>query len=400
MTDPVAKALEWSGVRALQPVWDELARRMGASDRPVRRVKVVGLDDAGRRALASLFGNPRVPTEAELRIDTGKLAQAFGLDYAGLRSLVEELCGPIENRAAARDAESKARRGLWEAAEARLGTRIPRTLVKLRAAGVPGGDVEAHAQVLERLAVVLERLPLSESLPLPMLAWKIYGDPHALDVVDAVGKYLGVAATELAGPDAAESTRRALATFGVVGDRLSTTTVTFGVRAQPNTPAGAMLETAASVSMPVNISGAMLDAGTPRFTQRRWLCVENPSIVEACTLEGIDIPLVCTSGWLSHDTQLLLRLAVQQEIELVYAGDYDEEGLEIARWMAELFGATIAMSAAVYLGADHGRAPPWPGRIPRTPWDEALARAIEERRRVVYQEDPSVWRGLVQGFSC
>src|SRR5690606_26973408 len=132
--------------------------------------------------------------------------------------------------------------------------------------------------------------------------------------------------------------------------------------------------------------------------QRRWLCVENPSIVEACTLGGFDVPIVCTSGWPSNDTRLLFSLAVCQGIELIHAADYDEYGLDMASRMIEHFGATIAMSADVYLRADHKRAPPWSGRIPRTPWDEELARAIEKERRVVYQEDPVVWHELVRGI--
>jgi uncharacterized protein (TIGR02679 family) len=205
---------------------------------------------------------------------------------------------------------------------------------------------------------------------------------------------------ELAGSPGAEpdgiAVRRALQSLGVVVDRLSSPTITYGLRAQPDSPVGRLLEAAAEVQTPLSISGAMLDAAVPRLQQRRWLCVENPSVVEAALRTNYAGPLVCTSGWPSLDTQRLLDLARRQEIELYYAGDYDSVGLAIANFMWTRYGAHVAMTKSAYLAADLDRAPEWGDEgIPRTPWDVELADIIRAKRRIVYQEDPAVWRALV-----
>ena len=402
--DPLDLALAWDGLRSLGPIWEELARRMGASDRPVCRIRVSGLDDQGRRTLASLLRLQRVPVQPIVTLDAVKIGSALGLeDEAQLRLLVERIRGPIGNRAADRAATSEARAALWRRATERLGVRTPETLARIRAAGVPDGAVDAHAQVLEMLADSLDSLPSKPPVPLPVLAWQVSGNPHALDADTACGRYLQLGAVELAGEWSAErepngsTIRRALQDLGVMVDRISSTTITYGLRAQPGSPLGRLLEAAGATRTPVGISGAMLDGASPRFPQRSWLCVENPSVVEGAMLAGCAGPLVCTAGWPSIDAQRLLDLARAQGIDLYYAGDYDSVGLAIANFMATRYEATIVMTEAAYLSADLRRAPAWGDAhaIPSTPWDEALADAIRDKRRVVYQEDPAVWRKLL-----
>ncbi len=403
--DPVDRAMEWDGLRPLGPVWEELARRMGASERPVRRIVVTGLDDRGRRSLASLLGLRRLPDQPAVALDAAKLAAALGLGReAELRRLVERICGPIGNRAAARAASLEARAALWSRVDERLGARVPGTLGRIRAAGVPGGDVDEHWRALALLADTLDRLPPASPVPLPMLAWQISGDPHVLDANTTCGRYLQIAAAEMAGIGSADrepdgsAARRALQELGVIVDRLSSAVITYGLRAQSDSPLGRMLEAGAAVATPVHVSGALLDAGLPRFSSGRWLCVENPSVVEAAVLAGYTGALVCTSGWPSLDAQRLLEAGRAQGIEVHYAGDYDTAGLLIADFMASRYGAKIAMTRAMYLAADLERASEWPeaGAVPPTPWDEGLAEAIRDRRRVVYQEDPAVWCELME----
>lgn len=405
MTDePVELAMAWDGLHALGPIWEELARRMGASDRHVRRIKIGGLDEQGRRTLASLLGLQRIPDQRIVTLDAAKIASALGLeDAAQLRLLVERVRGPIGNRAADRAATSEARAALWRRAAERLGVRTPRTLARIRAAGVPDGAMDAHAHLLEILADSLDSLPWKPPIPLPVLAWRVSGNPHALDANTTCGRYLQLGAVELVGEWSAErepngiTARRALQDLGVMVDRISSTTITYGLRAQPGSPLGQLLESAGATRTPVGISGAMLDGASPRFSQRSWLCVENPSVVEGAMLAGSAGPLVCTAGWPSIDAQRLLDMARAQGIDLYYAGDYDAVGLAIAKFMATRHEAAIVMTKAAYLSADLQRAPAWgdANAIPSTPWDEALADAIRKKRRIVYQEDPAVWRELL-----
>ena len=402
--DPVDLAMAWDGLRPLGPIWEELARRMGASDRPVRRIKVGGLDEQGRRTLASLLGLRRIPEQRIVTLDAVKIASALGLeDEAQLRLLVERVRGPIGNRAAERAATSEARAVLWRRAAERLGVRTPQTSARIRAAGVPDGAVDAHAELLEMLADSLDSLPSKPPVPLPVLAWRVSGNPHALDADTTCGRYLQLGAVELVGEWSVErepngiTVRRAFQDLGVIVDRISSTTITYGLRAQPSSPLGQLLEAAGATRTPVGISGAMLDGASPRFSRRSWLCVENPSVVEGAMLAGIAGPLVCTAGWPSIYAPRLLDMARTQGIDLYYAGDYDSVGLAIANFMATRYEAAIVMTKATYLSADLQRAPAWGDEhaIPSTPWDETLADAIRDKRRIVYQEDPAVWRELL-----
>ncbi|MCH9684947.1 MAG: DUF2399 domain-containing protein [Deltaproteobacteria bacterium] len=400
LPDPIEAAATWEGTRRLGPVWDELARRMGASERPVRRIDVVGLDADGRRALAGLLGLRRIPEESKVTITISKFATALQLDDQSLRGLVERLRGPLDNRAAIRAAEAEARSTLWAEAEARLGSRIPATLARLRAAGVPDGDVGKHRRRLRRLADALDRIPCDPPMPLPMLAWEVSGDPHALDHKRRLAGMLSAAVVELCGHGdrglgEALTVRTSMLSLGVLPDRLSTPTIAFGLRASEKTPLGRLLEAAAEASVPVTVPGALLDAGIPEFRNSQWLCVENPSLVEAAAQARSPRAIVCTSGWASADTQRLLHAAVDQGVRLAYAGDFDGEGLKIAAWMSVRFAVGIEMSAKAYGSADLDRALPWRGDVPDTPWDPGLAAAIRRHRRIVYQEDPQIWRDLV-----
>lgn len=292
---------------------------------------------------------------------------------------------------------------LWRRATERLGVRTPLTLARLRAAGIPGGDVDAHAQVLELLADCLDSLPSMPAVPLPVLALQLSGDPHALDADKTCGRYLQLAAVELAGEwdDAREpdgvTVRRTLQNIGVIADRISSPTITYGLGAQTDSPLAALLEAAATNRTAVGICGAMLDRASPRFLQQRWLCVENQLLVELATLRACDGPIVCTAGWPSIDAQRLLDLACEQGIEMRYAGDYDLVGLNIAKFMLTRYEAAILMNRASYVAADLQRAPEWTREeaIPSTPWDSELAIAIREKRRIVYQVDPAVWQELL-----
>lgn len=402
--DPVDTAADWPGVESLRPVWQELAKRMSASDRPVRTIVVTGLDERCRKTLASLLKLSHVPQEPAIRLSAAKLGDALGLyDETQLRCLVERVLGPIGNRAASRDEAARLRRNLWALAERQVGSRIPNTLTRIRSAGVPSSDLSGYERNLDLLARALNQLPLNPPSALPLFAWRLTGDPHSLDEQTTLGRFLQLAAVELAGYSLEEpnavTIRRALQSVGVLVDRLSTTTITYGHRATQDSPLGELLLAALALKMPLNVSGTLLDSGEPAFLDSMWLCVENPSVVEAARLTGYNGPIVCTAGWPSTDTQRLLEIARSQNIDLRYAGDYDSQGLAIANFMVARFGARIDMTTTAYLAADQELSQHWgDAPIPNTPWDPQLADTIRKERRVVYQEDPAIWRALFSHF--
>lgn len=391
----VLKVVRWAKDRPhLEPVWRELHRRMGASERPVRTI-MVELNRRAAEALTSLFGRASPMTPGKQRVKVAALQSALGVDGVGLRDLIERLVGPVENRARTRAEADEARERLFAELQCRVGALVPQTLARLRLAG----DLDAVSTSLLWIADLLGDLPLQRPLPSPILAWERTGDPHALDAKRSARLFLLSALAELREVDADDAERfelrRAAGRAGVVFDRLSSPTLTWALRAEPSTPAGRLLELAAADDAPAHLSSAMLDRGVPTLTNERVLCVENPSVVEWLQLTGQRIPVVCSSGWPSLDTQRLLAELSDAGVALQYAGDYDRSGLEIADFMREHFSVVVRMNAGVYRAARGSLAPRWDGDVPDTPWCPELRRAICERGIVVYQEDPVVRQDLV-----
>lgn len=382
-------------------MWRELHRRLGASDRAVTTISVE-LDDAAAVALSALLGQASRLPRGRTRLRVAKLRDALGVDDAGLRAVVERLVGPLENRARARADAIRAREGLWRALQARIGAVAPRTMDRLRTSGVASGDdLDAFAAAMDTLAGVLEALPLDQPSPAPILAWELLGDPHGLDSDSVVHRWLTAAVAERAGLEgvdtATHEVREAARASGIVFDRLSTPTLTWGLRAEPSTPAGRLLELCARDRTPVHLTTAILDRGTPELLSRRVLCVENPSVIEWLHLTDRPVPAVCTSGWPSTDAQRLLSTLREQGVGVDYAGDYDATGLAIANLMRERFGVTVQMTAQAYRAARRELAPAWQGEVPATPWCPALRRAIEEVGVIVYQEDTAILAALAAG---
>jgi hypothetical protein len=96
----------------LAPLWQALHRRMSTS-RPVLRVKVGPLDIRQQTAFADLFGSSRLPGEyrtVSVADVDAVLSEVVGTDSY---TVVEQLVGPVGNRAADRAAEAATRQQLW-----------------------------------------------------------------------------------------------------------------------------------------------------------------------------------------------------------------------------------------------------------------------------------------------
>jgi uncharacterized protein (TIGR02679 family) len=376
----------------LAPLWAELARRFGASDRPVRSVRLRGLTPPQRDALADLLGSVRLPA-SETTVRVAEVCSALRIDEPTLRALVERLAGPIDDRAARRARDLEARARLWETVgDAVAGRGLDAWVDRLRAVGVPGGDVDAHA---ERLGPVLElvgRLPLAAARPLALVAQQHLGDPHGLDQGTWAGATVAEAAATLAGlspPTTAQQTRQALAAVGIVTDALSAPVLTLGLAGPGAAPEPGWLAAMAAAGEPVALTASQL---------RRWpvACgvadvhvVENPSVVAAAADAGVSRPLVCTASWPTQAGVLLLDQLRERGVRLHYHGDVDPTGLVVAEHPPRTLCAhPRRVGAADYLAAVGAATTPIDATtsIPPTPWDQALAEAVREHRLVVYEE--------------
>ena len=384
----------------LAPLWDELARRLGASDRPVTAVTLRGLDDRQRAGIADLLGRERLVAPT-CRVAVGAVVTALGLGGdAELGTLVAELRGPIESRAETRRRHRAEREALWawlEAEAAALGA--PAWAAGLRAAGVPGGDVAGHRERLQSaVAVVLEVAGAMEPVSLAGVAAAVVGDPHSLDagtplaalVLGALAERLG-----LGSPRSAEEARTVWAAAGVVADELSPKVLVLGLRpADAGSPLGVALGAFAAAGEPALATLAQL---------RRWpvtatpapevLVVENPSIVaEAARARAggaaAGLPLVCSAGWPNVAVMTLLRQLAAAGVRLRCHADFDPAGVLIVRHLVARVGAEPwRMGGADYLAAARGRRVPFTGSVADTPWDPSLAHAMRARRRAVFEEE-------------
>lgn len=405
MSDPLAAVSVRARDVRLAPLWDALAGRLGASDGPVRTVRLLNLSLEQREALSDLLGRDRLlPATTTIRV--ADVAAALRLDESSVRPLVERLRGPVGNRAAARVRDRADRDALWaEVASAVDGRGLDGWVARLRAAGIPEGDVAAHRNRLHPVLRLIERLPLSSPLPLPVVAAQIVGDPHWLDWGERggwAGRVAADAAASLAGmepPSSAEAVRSAWQAVGVVPDRLSPSVLTVGLTCQSPSVLARSLEPLAAVGEPAVLTGQQLRRWPIRCAHRVAWVVENPAVVQwlADRLEGGDVrlngPVVCTSSWPADAAVLLLDQLRAGGTALRYHSDFDPTGLLLTEHMRQRYGAEPwRMGARDYLAAvDALPTSDEPvtfveAAVPPTPWDPALAEVMRVRRIPVYEE--------------
>jgi uncharacterized protein (TIGR02679 family) len=402
----------------LAPVWAELARRFGDGDPPVA-ITLRDLSMGERQAVADLLGLDRLPP-ATARIRADRLVAAFGVDGVdGLRAAVEAQVGPIVDRRAARLDARRRRDDVWAWLADQVGglplvagdaERLGPWVETVRAAGVPGGDVDRHRRRLAAVLAVLTTLP-ADGIGLASLAADVLGDPHALDrgratatlVLDAVA-----VARQRARPTDAEAARLLWEEVGVVPDPLSSAVLALGLHLTGNHPFASV----SAAGEPVVLTLSQL---------RRWpvdplpaggaaFVVENPSLVAAAATGGWGgtaaasgwggPPLLCSSGRPTVAVVSLVRQLRAAGAEVFQHADFDPAGLGITAWLAQRAGTVPwRMGAADYLAAvatDRERVR-LAGRLPPAPWDPDLVEAMAAHGVAVYEEE--LRAGLLSAMS-
>lgn len=112
-------------------------------------------------------------------------------------------------------------------------------------------------------------------------------------------------------------------------------------------------------------------------------------MVASAATAGTASPLVCTASWPTDAAVVLLDQLRERGVRLHYHGDVDPTGLVLTEHHRRRFGARPwRMGVVDYLAAvpAASRVIAADATIPATPWDPALADAVREHRRVVYEE--------------
>ncbi|MFC4562858.1 TIGR02679 family protein [Nocardiopsis mangrovi] len=381
----------------LLPLWRELHRKL-SSGRPVRTVLLEGLDLRSQQALADLLGLSSYPG-ASVRVRLDRLDQALASSGLDTRAAVEALVAPIGDRAAERAKRAKDTDELWAwLAGHPVVTAEPALHAwadKVRADGA-GGDHEAVRAMVDQALAIVAMLPLEDGLPLPALAQRATGDPHALDGTGRLPLLVLRALAALRDqppPEDAEQRRALWAVFGVDCDAHSTNVLVLGLRPTADDPLSTTLRawSAAGTAAIVTLDQLRSSPG-PVVDARVIHVVENPSVLALAQRRfGPSCPpLVCVSGWPNSAAVALLRRLSSNGSELRYHGDFDGAGVRIAAYVMAKTGARPwRMATADYTVACAGPAPATrlsPGRITDAPWDPELAGAMREHAESVPEE--------------
>jgi uncharacterized protein (TIGR02679 family) len=351
-----------------------------------------------RAAINRLLG--RTPTRGNaISISLDLLSEK--LRIAGicrdLREAVEELTGPVTDLRSERETIEKRWTTLFDSASKRVSgwPELENWLTQIRASGLMRRHGMPTAEFLLPQALdVMESLP-ARDVTLAEFAAAKFGDAHALDPDTALGSIVIRAVASLGKLekwDDAQSRREAWASVGIICDELSAPVLVLNLRASDDQPASRALAAYADAGEPTFLSIRQLLRAPPRFTPENvgpvvYVC-ENPSVVAAAAnrLGARGLPLVCVEGQPRTATRLLLNRLTSAGIRLMYHGDFDWAGIQIANTIiARHNAAPWRLRADDYLEAAT-RFLTLSGTPVAASWDNELMPAMLSNGRVVHEE--------------
>ncbi len=389
----------------LAPLWAVIHDRLCAGHDPVSiaSVRVPDLSPTGVATLRSwLDTSPRrrrgrsavVTATSGVSVPVRELLRVLGIGPCQLLPLVERATGtPVVSRAEARRDAAELRQELWAYAEGEL-PGLSGLIARMRAAGISGDDTSVR-RLIGALAAVVRQLPHEPPVSLAKLSHDCAADPHFFDLDTYAGTRLVSAVAELTGhpePTRPDLIRALLFEVGVIADRLTATVLLHQVQVTGDGPIDRRLRDS---DIPVALTLLDLTQNPPILAAQVLTVVENPSILEAAMVSGSRLPLACTSGHLGSVDHALLQLAVDQGVQLRYAGDLDNSGLRIAEYVAQTYGARLVTMDAATVAA----AGPEPSMVPLSPLpaatDPELTKALRRSKYVIFQENDIILNQLL-----
>lgn len=274
----------------------------------------------------------------------------------------------------------------------------------------PSRAEEAALAVARALTHIQDTRGVSE--PLALFAARLTGNPHSLDATAPAGVLLLKALAELRGSlpsGLSPSQDRAflLSQFGLEVDAVSSTVLVANLRGSSHPVVEAMAGHGGAWPLPLSeIRGlkvaapGSLSPGTGGPRVRPAYVLENPQVFEHLEHETRRFlpeerpTLVCTGGFLSAAAATLLDVLRATGWPMRYSGDFDRNGLAIARWLLDRYDnlETWRMTPEDYGLAVGDAGGPGLSPVDRE-WLKGLegqlrdtARAMAERGLPAYQE--------------
>lgn len=396
--DEIVQALSRPGLRRL---WPEVRDRLERLGGPRGSVRLAAAGEDERLAVADLLGLSELP-RGELRIRLDRLDRALRGSRLGigLPAALEALGGPLRDLSREREGERLRWQEIWERAEAHpalsagAGPALRRWLADLRASGLlrrlaPGEE----ARLLDQALAVLALLP--REVRLPVLASEALGASHALDPGRPAATLVLRALALLADrppPGSAAERRDLWESAGVIADDLSCDVLILGLAPAGGGKIGEALRAFASEGEPMRLTLRQLAGRDLRFPSPLKVRVcENPVVVSAAADRwGPDCPpLVCLGGYPNHAGRRLLTRLAHQGADLLYHGDFDWAGLQIANLLMK----TVPIRPWRFTAPDYRRAleteaerPGLGDRPVAAQWDPDLALAMADAGVAVEEE--------------
>ena len=378
--------------------WRAMARD-GVDDWRDVTVRLPLATDAQRRAVAGLLGRPVRLGTAAVGVQLGDLDAVLAAAGDGwdLPRVVEVTRGPLPDRAGVARARQAAIGEACRRARAGLGDHhwVDAWLDDLDRGMLARLHGRGELDAVPLAATVLARLP-ADGVPLPVLATEVTGDTKALAGTTLEGLVLRALALRYDEdrPSTAADRRALWEAAGVVPDDLASQVLVLGLSVAPVGALGRWLAEAATPAIPFRVTLHQLTRSPLEVTRPGVVRVcENPAVLRAAAaqLGAEGAPLVCTEGRPSVACLRLLAQLADGGCELAHHGDLDWGGLRITSTLVDEVGARPwRMHAADYLDALRrlpGERPPLRGHPAASPWDPALATALAEHDRAVYEED-------------
>ena len=371
-------------------------------------LKLTELNATEHEALALLTGRPSRPSRSA-RVDVRQLDSALseaGI-AASLRAALELIDGPIVNRAAQRIGiqaqwDSVIRQARWHAALSDW-AGSPAAIRLLKRLTRQNPDIAQ--QLLERADIVLGRLP-AEGVPLSQLAAETLGNAHALDSGEPTATILLAALRHLEGRQTfganpleeseaqdevrlpSERVRDIWARSGVLINELARPALVL------NLPVAGHDPILGTLGEPAYLSLRRLLRTPPVWAVNGvtvFVC-ENPNLVAivADRLGRASAPLVSTDGMPAAAQRTLLTELERRGARLMYHGDFDWPGLQIANhvtrtWHANLWRFSTEDYEVAVANAPHARHN-LSGSSVAALWDGALMAAMERHGIAIAEE--------------
>ncbi|MEY9997237.1 uncharacterized protein (TIGR02679 family) [Streptomyces sp. V4I8] len=367
--------------------------------------------EAERRTVIGITGRYRLQTAKRLTIPLADLDTYLHTRYGtGLLQTLGRLHGPLRDRPAERaDEASASAQALAAAHVSPLAEHdwYPAWLKQIAADGTLTRLLRRGDTALLQAAVrVLEKLPAVRGderhspLPLPVLAEWATGNTKALLPGGPLEQLVLRALAQRTAADNGQPAqtvprdragRRTLwESAGAVTDDLASQVLVLNIGASGENIVCNWLRDAADSGIPFRLTLHQLTAADVIPAAREIHICENPAVLRAAAAELQDraTALVCTEGIPSAACHQLLADAARSGARLHWRADFDWTGLRITTAAIERHGARPwRMTTADYRSAlKRGVSTTLTGPPAASPWDPALASALNESGQAVMEE--------------